>query len=349
MGQSNYHQVNPWQRRWNAVSEFARRGFDPRYLWYRFKFNNVAKMNWVGDFPPHLDIELADACNLRCVMCVQSIGDGVPGAGLMDAAFAKRLLDEGAKHGLRSLKLNWRGEAGLHRELADVIAHAKKRGVLDVQLNTNGIPFSPDRIRKIIEAGLDRVIISMDGATKETYEKIRVRAKYETLIENVKAFYRIREELGRSRPFIRIQMVRMKENAHEVEQFFEMWKPWVDDIRISDVSNRGQGNLSVGDQVPVGRAQCPQPWQRMIVSRDGTVVPCCSDWHMQWKIGDATKESLSDIWKGRKMTALRTLHVKNQLDAIEPCKSCFVKESYVWEKVTPDNIGELSKKKVYEY
>lgn len=349
MGQSNYRQVNTWQRRWNAVSEFARRGFDPRYLWYRLRFNTVARLNWVGAMPPHLDIELSDACNLRCIMCVQGIGDGVPGAGHMETSLALRLIDQGAEHGLRSIKLNWRGESGLHRDLPIVIAHAKKRGVLDVQLNTNGIPYSPERIRQVIEAGLDRIIISMDGATKETYERIRVRGRYETLVENVRTFHRLREELGRSRPFIRIQMVRMRDNAHEVEQFIEMWKPWVDDIRISDVSNRGQGNLSVGDQVAVGRAQCPQPWQRMIVARDGTVLPCCSDWHMKWKIGDATQESLTEIWRGRKMTALRTLHVRGQLDDIEPCKSCYVKESYVWERATPENIEELRKKQVYQY
>lgn len=349
MGQSNYYQLNRWARRWNAVREFGRRGFDPRYLWYRFRFNSVARLDWVGDFPPHLDIELTDACNLRCVMCVQSIGDGVPGAGHMDTAFAKRLIDQGAEHGLRSIKLNWRGESALHRDLPEVIAHAKKRGVLDVQLNTNAIPFSPERIKKVIEAGLDRVIVSMDGATKETYERIRVRAKYETLLQNVRDFYRIRETLGRTRPFIRIQMVRMKDNAHEVEQFIEMWKPWVDDIRISDVSNRGQGQIGVGDQVPVGRAQCPQPWQRMIVARDGTVLPCCSDWHMKWVIGDATAQPLTDIWKGRKMTALRTLHTKAQLDSIEPCKSCFVKESYVWERVTTENLETLRERKTYEY
>jgi radical SAM protein with 4Fe4S-binding SPASM domain len=349
MGQSNYFQRNRWRRRRNAVLEFAKRGFDPRYLWYRLRFNTVARFNRIGDFPPHLDIELADACNLRCVMCVQGIEDGVKGAGLMDTEFALRLIDQGAEHGLRSIKLNWRGESALHRDLGMIIAHAKKRGVLDVQLNTNGIPFTQDRIREVVNAGLDRVIISIDGATKETYERIRVRAKYETLVRNVQDFARIRNEMGCTRPFIRIQMVRMRDNAHEVEDFIRMWTPWVDDIRISDVSNRGQGDLSVGDQVPIARAQCPQPWQRMIVARDGTVVPCCSDWHMKWVIGDATKESLTDIWKGRKMTALRTLHLKQQLDSVEPCKSCFVKESYVWKRVTPENIDELSKGKIYQY
>lgn len=351
MGQSNYREVNPWRRRWTWIVELAKRGFDPRYLWYRTKFTWFARLDVVGRFPPHLDIELSDACNLRCVMCIQGIEDGVKGAGSMDTTLAKRLIDQGAGQGLRSIKLNWRGEPALHRDLVEIIRHAKARGILDVQMNTNGIPFTEERIREVILAGLDRAIISMDGATKETYERIRVRASFEKLRENVLAFRRIRDELGRTRPFIRIQMVRMKDNAHEVQRFLEMWTPLVDDVRISDVSNRGQGDVSVGDQVAVARARCPQPWQRMIVSRDGRVLPCCSDWHLEWVIGDATQESLADIWRGERMTRLRQLLRERRLDEFAPCAQCFVKESYVWEPVTPATLLQIQKgeRKVYRY
>lgn len=351
MGQSNYYQLNAWRRRWSWVVEVAKRGFDPRFLWYRANFVLRPKLDVVGRFPPHLDIELSDACNLRCVMCTQGIEDGVKGATTMDTGFAKRMIDQAARHGVRSIKLNWRGESALHRDLADVIRHAKSKGILEVQMNTNGIPFTTIRIREVILAGLDRVIISMDGATKETYERIRVRASFEKLRENVMLFRSIRDELGRVRPFIRIQMVRMKDNAHEVEQFIEMWKPIVDDIRISDVSNRGQGDHTVGDQVAVERACCPQPWQRMIVARDGRVLPCCSDWQMEWTVGDANKEDLGAIWRGKRMTKLRQLLRDRKLDEFAPCNHCFVKESYVWEKVTPDTLLQIQsgEKKVYQY
>lgn len=351
MGQSNYHEVNQWMRRWSAVKEFWRRGLDPRYLWYRIKFRWSPRLDIVTEFPTHLDIELSDACNLRCIMCTQGIEDGVKGAGPMDTAFAKKMIDQGADHGLRSIKVNWRGESSLHRDLVEVIRYAKSRGILDVQMNTNGIPFTAERIRDVIEAGLDRVIFSMDGATKETYERIRVRASFEKLRENVMHFWRIRGQMGRVRPFIRIQMVRMKENAHEVQQFIEMWKPYVDDIRISDVSNRGQGDVNVGDQIAVARAVCPQPWQRMIVARDGRVLPCCSDWHMEWVIGDAKAQPLQEIWTGERMTKLRDLLRTGNADEFSPCDHCFVKEAYIWEKATPEAVELIKRgeKKVYAY
>ena len=351
MAQSNYFEGNRWQRRWNVVVEFWKRGLDPRYLWYRIKFRWAPTLDIVTKFPTHVDIELSDACNLRCVMCTQGIEDGVKGAANMDTSLAKRMIDQGSAHGLRSIKVNWRGESSLHKDLEEVVRYAKSKGILDVQMNTNGIPFTAERIRKIISAGLDRVIFSIDGATKETYERIRVRASYEKLYENVMTFWNIRNELGRVKPFIRIQMVRMKENAHEVEQFMRMWQPIADDIRISDVSNRGQGDASVGDQVPVARAVCPQPWQRMIVSRDGQVLPCCSDWHREWVIGDATTEDLAGIWTGKRMSALRKLLRERKLDKFKPCNHCFVKESYVWKRVTREMLEQIKsgEQKLYRY
>lgn len=354
MPQSNYREpfIGRWRRARHVLIELWKRGFDPRFMWYRIKFRWAPKLDIVTKFPSHLDIELSDACNLRCIMCIQGIEDGVKGASIIDTSFAKRLLDQGAGHGLQSIKLNWRGEPALHKDMVEIIQYAKSKKIRDVQMNTNGLLYDAERIRAIILAGLDRVIFSMDGATKETYERIRVRANYEKLYENVMLFWKIRNDLGRVRPFIRIQMVRMKDNAHEVQQFLAMWKPYVDDIRIMDAYSASSESrtFSVGDQVPVGRARCPQPWQRMIVSRDGKVLPCCSDWHREWIIGDATKDDLTAIWTGKKMTALRSLLREKRLDEFAPCNHCFVKDSYVWGRVTEDNQEELQHRvKQYGY
>ena len=261
---AKYQEVNSWKRRISSVAEWIRRGFDLRYLIYRTKWNFVADHDYVTSFPLHLDIETTDACNLKCVMCVHGT-TGVPETGRIDVAFAKSLIDQAVAGGTQSIKFNWRGEPALHTGLEELVAYAKKKGILEVQFNTNGIPFTRERIQALIEAGLDRVIVSIDGATKETYESIRIGATYERLMNNVRMFYELRTQLGRQRPFIRVQMVRMRDNESEVQQFLEMWKVIADDIAIKEVTDRGQGgHFHVGDQVAVGRRRCNQPWQRMI-------------------------------------------------------------------------------------
>lgn len=302
-----------------------------RYRLYRLKWDYYPKLGRVSSFPFHVDIETTDACNLRCIMCVHGT-TGVMNTGMIDMDFAMGFIDQMASGGAYSVKFNWRGEPALHKGIVTLVRYAKQKGLIDVQFNTNGLPFDKEKIRQLIEAGLDRVIFSVDGATKETYESIRVGADYDRLIDNIKAFHWIRKEMGKTRPYIRIQMVKMKTNRDEVKQFIDMWKPFVDEIQVNDVTDRGQGNmLSAGDKVAVGRKRCPQPWQRMVVSWDGKVMPCCADWNMKWIIGDAKKESLKAIWKGEQMKRLRRLIQDLRLDEFEPCKSCFARASYIWK------------------
>ena len=333
---ANYKEINHFQRKLNVFFEWVKRGFDLDFFLYRFKWNLVAKYDVVLPFPLHLDIETTDACNLKCVMCVHGT-TGVPDTGRIDMDFAKGLIDQAAAGGTKSIKFNWRGEPALHTGLEELVRHAKAKGILEVQINTNGIPLTEKRIRDLIESGIDRVIFSMDGATKETYEAIRVGASFDKLMKNIKLLHDIRTELKRSKPFIRIQMVRMKDNQAEVDHFLEMWKGVADDIAVKDVTDRGQGKtMFAGGQIAVGRRRCNQPWQRMIVARDGKVYPCCSDWNCDFPIGDAAQTSLKDIWTGQRMTLMRDLNRQKKLDEFEPCKSCFVMSSYEWRAMTPE-------------
>ncbi len=329
-----YREVNWFQRRLNVISEFLKRKDRWRFAWYRFQWNYFPQMNLVPYVPLHVDLEVADACNLRCVMCVHGIGEGIKNVGIIETNFGRQMVDQIAQMGVYSMKLNWRGEPALYQGLADLIRYAKEKGIPEVQMNTNGIPYNEDKIKDIIEAGMDRVIFSMDGNSKEVYEKIRVGSDFDRLVRNIESFIKIRNEMGRVKPFIRVQMVRTASNRHEVEGLLKRWQGRVDDVRINDVSNRGQGtHLTVGDQVSTGRRQCPQPWQRIIIARDGKVLPCCSDWHCQFPIGDAAKQTLKEIWKGRRMGQLRKLILDKKMDRFEPCKSCFVKESYTWKRI----------------
>jgi len=336
---AKYKEINGFMRHFGAAREWLQRGLSLDFLLYRLKWNLVARYDHVTGFPLNVDIEVTEACNLKCIMCVHGT-TGVPVTGRIDMDFAKNMVDQAAKGGARSVKFNWRGEPALHTGLEELVAYAKAKGILEVQINTNGIPYTKERINDLIDAGLDRVIFSMDGATKETYESIRVGADFDRLMSNIRTFHELREAKGRRKPFIRIQMVRMKDNQDEVDKFIEMWQGIADDIAVKDVTNRGQGgHLSVGDQIAVGRRRCPQPWQRMVVARDGKVFPCCSDWDRSYEIGDANNTALTEIWKGERMEALRDINRQKRLSETDPCRNCFVVASYEWRKLTPEEMA----------
>lgn len=245
----------------------------------------------------------------------------------------KKIIDECAAIGVYSIKFNWRGEPSINPFLPEAISYAKNRGILEVAMNTNGLPKDEDMFIKCVDSGIDRIIFSVDGHSEQTYKSVRVGGDYSILIYNINRLIEYKKNNNLIKPFIRVQMVRSKINEHEVEDYLSYWGTNVDDVRISDVMNRGQGDkLSVGDQITIGRTRCPQPFQRLIIARNGMISPCCGDWGQDFVVGDISDSSILDVWNGDKLNNFRKMQNDVNLDNIEPCKDCYVKESYLWEK-----------------
>jgi len=332
-GFSNYKEINLENRKKSVVKEMEQWGSEKEiFKKYRSDWNKAANEHYLPEHPLHVDIELSDACNLKCEMCAHGM-ETVKNVGFMDEKLTYQLLDEAASIGVYSLKFNWRGESSLNKLLPKVIKYAKEKGILEVSINTNGLPRVENMLIQIAESGIDRIIFSVDGFSSETFESIRIGGNYKKLVQNILKVVEWKKDNNTKKPFLRVQMVRNNKNVHEVDDFIAFWQGKLDDVRISDVMDRGQGSyLSVGDQVTVGRRRCPQPFQRLVVGRDGRVSPCCADWNQKYIVGDTSKLSLMDIWNGKEMAHIREIQDKVQLDSIEICKNCYVKESFVWEK-----------------
>lgn len=294
--------------------------FGKRYEKYRRKWIEYPQKRIVGEFPLHLDVESTNACNLRCVMCTRNFM--TEEIGYMSWSLFKKVIDEGAKYNLPSIKLNLRGEPLLHPELPKMVKHAKDKGILEVQFNTNGLALTEKKSEELIKAGLDRIIFSFDGATKETYEKIRTGSNFETVVNNIKTFVEIRNSMGLKRPCVRVQMVKMKENEHEVEQFIKMWISTVNRVAVStrrEPHEKGAKSAKQLEHFP-----CHQIWQRMAVWWGGEVTMCCGDWHGEYILGDAEKTSLHELWHGERYNRIRELHAKGKFNEIPMCARCEV-------------------------
>jgi len=307
-------------------------GLNLRYRLYRLRWNLAPKLRYVTKFPTHIDFESTNNCNLRCVMCPREFMKEKK--GFMDLNLFKKVIDEGSRKGLKSIKLNWRGEPLIHKDIAEMVGYAKRSGIIEVMFNTNGLLLTEDRARKLIDAGLDKIIFSIDGATKKTYEKIRTGGNYDILIKNVMNLIKLRKELKIRRPHIRVQMVRMKENAHETDAFIDFWKPLVEYVGINNVVTWEKGeDRTINEYVAIGRQQCPQPWQRMMIDWDGEAIMCCGDWGKKNIIGDAKKQDVEDIWKSDLLNGYRKLLVDGKANSIDACKNCPIPESIRWKKV----------------
>jgi MoaA/NifB/PqqE/SkfB family radical SAM enzyme len=166
--------------------------------------------------PTYIQLEPVGQCNLRCQMCpIQFRKDGPPNGppAFMDFDLFTRIID-GLPH-LQELHLQGLGEPMMHPRFADMVAYAARRGIT-VSTNSNLTLLNPARAERCVTSGLDTVHVSIDGATPETYEHIRVRAHLDRVLRNVDLLRDARRRLGSARPHLRLVMVLMRQNLHEL-------------------------------------------------------------------------------------------------------------------------------------
>ncbi len=309
--------VNPGWKQLNGTDAIddCEQSFGAEYDAYRKKWYDYPKKYIVSEFPLHIDIETTNACNLKCIMCIWR--EQEKKIGYMEWDLFTKIIDECAKYNLPSVKFNLRGEPLLDKRIVEMVRYAKKRGIIEVQFNTNGLLLNERLGIQLINAGLDRIVFSVDGATKETYEKIRKGGNYEKLVKNINTFVRMRNDLGKKRPCTRVQMVVLEDTKSQIDQFIEQWKNIVN--RIALIRKRSFESKGNPEGFP-----CPQLWQRLVVQWNGKVKMCCSDWTGESILGDVRRERLYDIWHSDKLKKIRQLHRKRQFGQLIACRKCEV-------------------------
>ncbi len=285
------------------------------YKEYRRCWMENPKQFLLRDMPIHLDIEASSKCNLRCTFC-DKLPNLKPGQlGNLDIKLFKHIIDQFDETKLWGLKLSYRGEPLLNKDVPDMVRYAKDRGVLDVYFNTNGMLLDEDMSRHLIEAGLDRISISIDGTTASEYEGVRLGAKFSTLVKNLEILIRLKKEYSVNYPKIRIQTVRFP--STDAEEYRARWQSYADEIAMIDYKDESVRNLDLR-----GKWACPQLWQRMTIEWDGTVLGCNNDDPRNINLGNAWDRSIWDCWHDSLLMDIRRLHMSGESHKVEDCNGC---------------------------
>ena len=157
-----------------------------------------------------LEIESHNVCNLKCVMCPYPIMTREK--TLMKMELFEKIVDDGAASGIREINLSLCGEPFLDTLLFERIRYVKSKG-MQSNFYSNGTLLTKDRIDTLLETGLDSIIFSFDGGTKETYERIRVGADFKKTKGNLIGLIKERNRRGLKKPTILITFTTQKENS----------------------------------------------------------------------------------------------------------------------------------------
>jgi len=342
--------LSPNFHRWEA-SQGA------RYRDYRMGWAWRAANHDHGAFPLNLNMEVTTRCNLACTFCTQpsltkaQLGD-------MPWELYTRVMDEAEHYHVAAANLNGLGEPLLIRRLPDMLAYAKRRGILDLMFHSNGTVMTEPLARALMDSGLDRIIFSVDSPDRATYESMRIRSNWNKVIGNVRLFADVRARMGRTIPLIRTTMVVTDRTVHQIPDFVNLWKPIADQITLQDLTWRtkqlenGQWENREQSAIPVDMDQvreeairrklsfvCPYLYQSSYVFWNGDVIPCSNpNARTAMVMGSMKTQTLHEIWHGQSYQRLRTLHATGRWYEHPVCRHCEVPAVELYKALEKDGV-----------
>ncbi len=276
-----------------------------------------------GTMPPPKVVyaESTNACNATCVMCPRDEMERTIGIMPMDLFY--KVADECAEWGVEEMRLHNFGEPLVDKQIYEKIAYAKKVGIQTTTIYSNAALLDEDKSRRLIEAGLDQLYVSFDGATQKTFETIRLPLDFTQVANNTRRFYEIRQSLGLSSPKLFLSFTHIQQDASEVQKFLRDWQPYADNVFVIDAHDwAGQAEVALHEPNAGPRWPCVYLWRSMTVLYSGDVTLCCMDIKGAETLGNVKEQSLSQIWHGAMMQKIREAHRQHRYGEVSLCSTC---------------------------
>ena len=271
--------------------------------------------------PSHLKIELTNFCNLACPMCPHP--QMRREVGYMSEALFRRVIDQAAPE-LEFAYLHHLGESLLHPRLGALIRYGRSRGAA-MGLSTNATFLDERKARALLENGLEFLVLSIDGASAESYDTLRPGGDFQTTCAHVRALLELRRQLGAATDVV-VQMIATTINRDEAARFAGEWRSAGAEVMIKEARNwAGQvplAQLALAPPPPQLSTPCKMPWTELTVLWDGAVVPCANFYERDGAIGDLSTQTLDEVWNGPALAALRAAHLTDTVAAVPVCASC---------------------------
>ncbi|MBO3699859.1 SPASM domain-containing protein [Roseivirga sp. E12] len=288
--------------------------------------------------PTSISLEPTTSCNLRCPECPSGLRNFTRPTGMLQDDTYKKVIDELAPS-LSYLIFYFQGEPYLNPNFLGQVKYAHQKRIYTAT-STNAHYLDDQLAKETVESGLDRLIISIDGTSQETYEQYRVGGKLEKVIEGTRNVIKWKNELKSSTPHVIFQYLVVKPNEHQLEEVKSLAKELgVDEVafKTAQIYDYEDGSeliptieqYSRYKQLPNGKWKiknklvnhCWKMWHSCVITWDGKVVPCCFDKDAHYQLGTMEGQSFKSVWRGKAYQNFRASLIKSRSE-IEMCKNC---------------------------
>jgi len=271
--------------------------------------------------PPTVVIANTHACNHFCRMCIrEAVKFDGPN---MEVRLFQRLIDEGANY-FRYISLDGPGESIMNPEVFGMIRYARAKGIRMV-FSTNAVLMDDHIVESILDSGLDHIIFSLNGTTREVYASVHGVDDFEIAVRNIRRFLQRKNET-KAATMVTIQMVCLKQTLHQVDEFYRAWRhvPGVNSVRVKKdvvaverVQREGTGERATR------RNACARLWYGPVfIETNGDVYATPGVLYKAPPVGNVWQKPLSEIWNNEKMQAMRRAHAAGDDSPFPECVDC---------------------------
>ncbi len=328
-----------WQNQLNFFRTLTlRRVWNMAKVYTSFHLSKALKKPIQWGMPFSISVEPTTSCNLRCPECPSGLRAFTRPTGMLRPETFRNIIDQVHPH-VNYLTFYFQGEPYLHKEFLDMVGYARSRKIYTAT-STNAHYLTDAMAKKTIQSGLDRLIISIDGTTQETYKQYRIGGKLDKVIQGAKNVVKWKKQLNSTTPYIIFQYLVVKPNEHQVEDVKELAREiGVDEVilKTAQVYDYEHGNPLIPEDEKYSRYKklangtytiknvlensCWKLWHSCVVTWDGKIVPCCFDKDAQYQLGDLQNTSFKDIWWSEAYHDFRSKLVRSRQE-IDICTNC---------------------------
>lgn len=303
------------------------------------------------------------ACNFRCKYCIYSLEKANHGY-ISDEIFMsidlfKKIIDDIKKFDkkIKMIRFAAIGEPLLHNKISEMIKYVREADVAEsIDIVTNASMLNEELSLKLINSGLSKLRISIEGLSSEEYlENCGAKIDFDNLVKQISYFYQNKKE---TKVYIKIIDYMIKTDKNK-DDFYEIFAPICDEIAIEHltptiaeidyeiISNGAEMNKPQNEEDMIFTQICPQPFYMMQVNPDGNVVPCCA---MKYPavIDNVKNNSVTDIWNSSSYNEFRIKLLSGVTMAGEVCRNCNLYLYGMHREDVLDEYASLLKSKYME-
>jgi len=287
--------------------------------------------------PPMVILDITNVCNLQCIHCPQPSIQSAPNfmATHMTRNVFGAVLDDLKRVKEPSLlRFVGDGEPLLHPDAVAMLIRARTETSCVINVTTNGTRLTKEVGRKLLDAGVHMIDVSIDALTKPTYERVRKTGRFELVLANLFTLLEVRRQV-RSDTKVLVSFIPQAENEAEESAFRAFWEPLVDFVSIRalhSANNRVKVDESVARSAMMSttRFPCAHLWKRLVVDFAGRIKFCPTDWGTGSVIGHALQGGLEAAWA--KVGELRRQHLHGAIPVASICGPCTDWATTPWDR-----------------